>query len=269
MPDIDLTPEQRQLRESYQRLKQEFADLFLHHQEMTVHERPTLIAIYLQLVGQKQFEVFCLQTECSRLKRKMELLQIYVNRNETPDIASVDNKLEVEFKEYSRQIINKAEQLAQANAFLSAPLLSKEETEQIKKLYYNIAKILHPDVNPDATDYEKNLFIKAQLAYEQLNLEELKQIMMLIELKDEKTSFSNEKSLAQIVSDLQNNVNTLKLKIENLESAFPFIHREHLKDEAWIKEQNESCEETIKSFNEAIEKYKTYITLLEEWKPKL
>ena len=62
MPNIDLSPEQRKLRDTYQRLKQEFADVFFRHQEMTMHEQPMLIAIYLQKVGRKQFEVFCLQT---------------------------------------------------------------------------------------------------------------------------------------------------------------------------------------------------------------
>lgn len=269
MPNIDLLPGQRDLHDTYRRWKQEFADVFFRHQEMTIHEQPTLTALYLLKIGQKQFEVFYLQTEYARLKRKMELLQIYVNRDEKPDVVSVENKLENEFEEYTRKIKNEAEQLALANAYLSAPLLSKEETEQIKKLYYTIAKLLHPDVNSDTTDFEKNLFIKAQLAYEQSNLEELKHIMMLIELKEDKTPLDNDKPLAQIVNELQDSVNTLKTKIENLEAAFPFIHREHLKDEDWIREQNGEYEETIKSLNEAIEKYKSYITLLEQWHPKL
>lgn len=266
MCNIDLTPKQRNLREEYNRLRQEFAKYFSLHQEMTMHKEPLLTALFLNKVGQKYYEVFCLQTELARLKRKMELLQAYVNRNEKPNLISVDKTIEKEFEEYAKKIAEEARRLSIANEYLKAPILSKEDSKLLRELYYTIAKLLHPDVNPQVTEFEKVLFLKAQIAYEKGDLEELKQIMASIKLND-KNVLINEESLESSIKNLRQRIANLKLKIEKLEQTFPFIHRDNLQNQEWIDNENEKSEERISQLSQDIEKYKNYITLLEEWQP--
>ena len=60
---------------------------------------------------------------------------------------------------------------------------------------------------------------------------------------------------------------SLKKQIDALKQEFPHVFSEKLKDEDWVKKQQENADKEIENFKTEIEKYKQYVTLLEEWKP--
>ena len=98
------------------------------------------------------------------------------------------------------------------------------------------------------------------------DLPTLQQILVLLDNK--------ESDLEVLLPDLQINVNrlaenisTLEHQIEQLYQSFPFIYEEKLRDEEWVKNECEEMSIKIDTIKQEIEKYKKYITLLEEWKP--
>lgn len=264
---IDLTPEQKELRNRYNELKGEFSRLFALKNEMLSHERPLLTSLYLEFIGRKLYEVYCLSVELAMLKQRMALLQAYVNRNESPDLHVIDKEIEKQFAEYQKKIEEEAENLAVAREFLtSGSFLTDEETKELKAIYYTIVKRLHPDINPSVTDADKELFIKAQAAYELLDLNTLR--MILISLDLDKPIVLESYDLEHIVKKLTDNITQLKTQIDKLSAEFPFIFREKLKDEEWVKGEQEAAQKEIDAYKIEIEKYKQYVTLLEEWKPE-
>lgn len=267
MSNLDLTPEQKQLREKLEQLKQDFSRLFSLKNEMKTYEEPFLTALYTELIGTKQFEFFCKNTELVMLKRKIEYMQVYINRNEKPDAATVNKKIEKDFSEYNKRIEEEAKRITAAKELLSSPILSEEETKQIKETYYAIVKRLHPDINPNISDYEKDLFLKAQIAYDMCNLAELKQIFLALEIRDEKTTL-NDASIREVIDDLEKKTALLESQIEKLNTMFPFIHRENLSNREWIQEEQTKYDLLISEIETETEKYKTYLILLEEWTPE-
>lgn len=267
MSNLDLTPEQKQLREKLEQLKQEFSRLFSLKNEMKTYEEPYLTSLYTELIGTKQYEFFCKNTELSMLKRKIEYMQSYINRNEKPDVSAVNKKIEKDFSEYNKKLEEQAKHIAAAKELLSSPLLTEEEVKQIKETYYAIVKRLHPDINPNTSDYEKDLFLKAQIAYDMSNLTELKQIFLALEIRDEKIALNN-LDIRGVTEDMENKVVLLENQIEKLNTLFPFNHRENLSNPEWIREEQSKYDILITDIVAEIEKYKTYLMLLEEWIPE-
>ena len=264
---LEFTPEQKELRARYEALKREFSELFSLKNEMISHDLPFLTSLYLDLIGRKLYEVYCLSLELSILKQRMTLLQAYVNRNEAPDIEAVDKEIEVHFAEYQRRIEEEARRLTAARDYLlKGSFLSEDETKELRTIYFTIVKRLHPDINPNLTEEDKELFIKAQAAYEMLDLKTLRLILISLDL-DNPPPIEAYK-LEEMVEKLTENVRELQSQIDKLNLEFPFIFKEKLKNEEWVKYEIESAEREIDAYKIEIEKYKQYVILLEEWKPE-
>lgn len=264
---IDLSNERKKRHARYERLCKEFSELFIQKNKMLSHDEPFLTALYLKKIGVKLYEVYCLNVELSQLKLRLSLMQAYVNRNEQINSQQVDNEVERAFSEYKQKIEEEARRIASATEFLKGSFLSLEDSRQLKQIYYTIVKRLHPDVNPNLSEEMKDLFVKAQVAYELCNLDALKEVLLVLDIKGDKIDVSIP-DLEKRVEQLQKNVNMLNTQIEQLKATFPFMHEQNLSDEDWIKSQRESADCDIDLLNKEIEKYKEYISLLEEWKPE-
>ena len=264
---IEITPENKELRARYEMLKREFSELFSLKNEMISHDLPYLTSLYLELIGRKLYEVYCLSLELSILKQRMTLLQAYVNRNEVPDVKAVDKKINVQFAEYQKRIEEEAKKLAAARDYLlKGSLLSEEETKELRTIYFMIVKRLHPDVNPNLNEEDKELFIKAQAAYEMLDLDSLRLILISLDLDNPPPVEAYK--LEEMVEKLTENVRELQSQIDKLNLEFPFILKEKLINEEWVKSELESAQKEIEAYKIEIEKYKKYVILLEEWKPE-
>lgn len=264
---IEITPENKELRARYEMLKREFSELFSLKNEMISHDLPYLTSLYLELIGRKLYEVYCLSLELSILKQRMTLLQAYVNRNEVPDVKAVDKKINVQFAEYQKRIEEEAKKLAAARDYLlKGSLLSEEETKELRTIYFMIVKRLHPDVNPNLNEKDNELFIKAQAAYEMLDLDSLRLILISLDLDNPPPVEAYK--LEEMVEKLTENVRELQSQIDKLNLEFPFILKEKLINEEWVKSELESAQKEIEAYKIEIEKYKKYVILLEEWKPE-
>lgn len=264
---IEITPENKELRARYEMLKREFSELFSLKNEMISHDLPYLTSLYLELIGRKLYEVYCLSLELSILKQRMTLLQAYVNRNEVPVVKAVDKKINVQFAEYQKRIEEEAKKLAAARDYLlKGSLLSEEETKELRTIYFMIVKRLHTDVNPNLNEKDKELFIKAQAAYEMLDLDSLRLILISLDLDNPPPVEAYK--LEEMVEKLTENVRELQSQIDKLNLEFPFILKEKLINEEWVKSELESAQKEIEAYKIEIEKYKKYVILLEEWKPE-
>lgn len=264
---LDLHPETKRLREEHDELKKLFSDLFMQKQHMELHDKPLLIALYLQKIGYKEYNLYRLNVELAKLKQRLALMQAYVNRNEKPDIEKVNKEVESQFVEYQKKIEQDANQLAAANNFLKGEFLAPEQVKKLKEIYYVIVKRLHPDINSDLSDEMKELFVQARTAYDLSDMGVLQQILLLLDNKQmDKEVMPTD--LQDTIKKVKENVDLLKKYLEKLNNQFPFTQAENLENEEWLTSKHETLDKEIELMTEGIEKYKNYVTLLEEWKPE-
>lgn len=85
-------------------------------------------------------------------------------------------------------------------------LLSMEERDkQVKKVYRDLARRLHPDRNPDAGEQEENWWHQTQKAYQDRNLSRLEVIFTLIQLSGDESvdAEAEEQRLERVLEQLE------------------------------------------------------------------
>jgi len=123
-----------------------------------------------------------------------------------------------------------------------------------------IAKALHPDLHPEQTQKERDMFLKAVSAYRIGDIFVLRQIALA--LTEESIVDVPETDLPRLIEKAQETVNSFKHRIEQMNSVFPFIYRDNLTNADWIKEQQVEIAERIATAKKQLEQTKNYLMML-------
>lgn len=138
--------------------------------------------------------------------------------------------------------------------------LSEEEVVMLKKMYKNIVKKLHPDINPEVTEAQKELFYKATDAYKDGDITSLRIIYDIVsdEDTDEIPSLSN-KSLEDEIKRLEDLIEDIKYEINRIKSIPPYTWRIYLTDASKRNEKLRFLKVNLESFQQGIRTYEEYI----------
>ena len=262
--NIALTPENVALNERLQELHNAFTQAYIQHKTMVEDEAPILTSLYWDKLGGLQLKLLEHQTELSRIKMKISLIQAAINRNETPDWDGINHEIEKRLEKYYKQIAEQSQAVESAQKVLSS-LLSEEEAKKLKEIFYVLCRRLHPDVNPGQTQEQKDLFIKVKAAYDLQNLQELQTILLYLDEggnADLLSHSSDEKR--RRIEQLEKNIAEIKDKINKLEQTFPFNVRTILFDEGHLMKRRQEIQDEIDATVTEIEKQQFILDLLED-----
>ena len=184
---------------------------------------------------------------------------------ESKDDSDKDSRAE----EHSKEEQSKEEK-ENKNTEHAAEERNETPEEELKRLYRKIVKKLHPDMNPDATEEEKQLLQEAMSAYESGDLERLREIAEEIDDTDIAERFKDtEEDLIQLraIRDrLLLQKKDLEYQIREIKGSFPYNMKDFLADEEKIREQQEAVRGYIRTCEQEIEKLNAHI---EEMRKKL
>ena len=262
----DITPENRRLQQEYDDLKKIFSDLMLSFEYMRQHEGPKLNAIYLKLLGRRKYEIMRLQVELKALELRKRFLQSYINRDQTPDLEEIKRQVKDAVSEYNRMLEFEAEKLKGAKIFLESPILSKEDSEELKALYRLLVKHLHPDINPELSDEERDMFLVVQTAYANGDLEKLREISLAINTGKLINTVDYTHNISVYIEKLKERIGVLEQRISDLEKMFPFTLRKNLSDKEWVKQERKIDAETISQLTERRDQLAKIVEVMEEYK---
>lgn len=263
---ICLTAESEEKRKRLAALREELADLYEKREFMITYERDQLIALYTKLIGQLQYEEFALKITVQKQKRTSELIQAKRNRGEKVIMSDIQRQVEKEYAEYQKKLQEQLEQLRLANEILAAPVLSEEDAAELKSLYRLLVKRLHPDWNPEQTETEKELFLRAKAAYKMCDLQELRNILMMLDKKsplDDLKADGIDDELMKLEKSLQD----IRLRIDQLNETFPFTYRERLHDFAWVEAEQEQIRHRIAALQAEKKTWDEFLSAITNSKP--
>ena len=249
---IDISPRKKQLKEEYERLQLEYAALVAERDELENSEGPRLTALYMEAVGQLQYEVLVLRYEIALLKQKRDLLQAYKNRGEKADLNYVDEQVEATAKTYNENIQWEEEKIKQAKAYIEEQKEKEkknqeDEKRELRDLYRKLVHRLHPDLHPEQTEWEKELFLNVQDAYEKGDLERLRELAQLLEAGMPTDAVENEttEEWEERVNQLKEEIKKIREEIARILQEFPFTYRERLNDREWISQTQDMLRKEI------------------------
>jgi phage host-nuclease inhibitor protein Gam len=259
-----LSAENQELTRKLELLHLNFLEVFTLHKNMLENESGILTSLYLEKLGRLQLELLEKQTEASRLKMKMKLIQAAINRDEQPNLKAIEQEITIRLKKYYAQIQAQSEALEEAKKMLSH-LIPEEETQKLKELFRVLCKRLHPDLNPNLTEEEKDLFIKVKAAYELQRLSELQKILLYLDdSNQEKLLLISSDEKVERIKHLETQINSLKVKIEQLKQSFPFNMADLILDEDMISLKQEELRIQIKRAEEEILKHSEIIKIMSD-----
>jgi len=219
-------PEFQALLSSIQSLETELSELVYERDKLLYHTCPKIQIEYMLKIGKIEYTIFEYQCNILRLKRKIEIIQAALNREQPYDINEIDKQLDVEYKEYTKKLLEKQKEIDRARLKKDSfkKVLTEEESLELKKLYTQIVKKLHPDINHDTTEEQHKQFNDTVNAYKRSDLSEIRIIYLLLEKTSAKEA-ETENSMDKLKSKkemLLDEKNYLLSSIQQIKDTFPY-----------------------------------------------
>ena len=258
--NVIVFPDFEKLKNEVEKMRTELSMLLFERDELQFVICKNIETGYMLKLGSIEYRAYEAQCLSLRLKRKIELIQAKKNRQEKVIISVIEEVLDNEFAEYQRQL---DEQITKMNAALKrskAEILTDEENKELKKLYRKIVKALHPDINPDVSEAQVNLFDNAVQAYKNGDLNTLRIIGEMVgnsplpeQHKDALTQLNEEKDR------LQHLLKAIRDSIEQIKSEYPYTMKEIIENEEQTEQKKKELENILSQYNELISIYKAKI----------
>ena len=265
---VILFPDYQALKQEVEKLRTEVSMLLQEKDELRYTICKNIEMEYMLKIGGLEYRAYQAQCEVKRLKRKMEMLQAAVNRQEKADLTKIEKQLDQEFAQYQRNLDEQMRKMNEALKRKDARMLSKEETKELKKLYHSIVKALHPDLNPDITDTQKQLFENAVNAYKSGDLEALRAIYLMVGEPVDTSAGEGApkadaiKALTKEKDRLTKCLQSLQEDIAEIKSKYPYTMKEILEDEEKTEAKKEELNRILKKYEEMAENYRLRIDQL-------
>ena len=253
MGEIIEFPDDKKARERIKELKETLESLVFERDNIKLVVCENIKTKYLLTFGSLEYRIYEIYCKYLRLKRKRDMIQAKKNRQEKIKMEVIEDKLDEEFADYKRKLDEKIGEINEALSRAKCEVLSEEDTKHLKKLYKNIVKRLHPDINPSVTDAEKELFYHATEAYKDGDLSSLQIIYDIVCAGDDIEGGNlSSKSLSDEVKRLEELVGQIQEDINLIKSTPPYVWKTYVEDEKKKREKLKSLENDLKSFEEAV-----------------
>lgn len=252
-------PDLNHLSSSIKLLKAELSTLILEHDELLFIQCRNIEMQYTLLFGELEYKAFEKQCESQRLKRKIDLIQMKINRQETVDVREIETLLDGEFELYQQQLINEMKRIENAIKRYQSETLTHQESDEIKSLYRIIVKKIHPDMHPNISSEKLELFYRAVTAYDNGDLETLRLIASVISGDSIEDDIGDNKSIVKLHEKLQQQIQKLKTNIENIKNNYPYNTKSIIDDEKKIHQRKQELKTNIQLHQQLIEQYKQRI----------
>lgn len=250
-----------EIKREISQLKKSLEECVIERDELCFVVCENIKTAYMLEIGSLEYRNYKLYCDYLRLHWKKELIQAKKNRQETVIMESIEAFLDEEFISYQKRLDEKMRDINDALERSKMEALSEEETVEFKKLYRSIVKSLHPDLNPDSSEGEKQLFLYATAAYRQGDLVTLQLIFQIIGDEDS-DEYSGKLSKAKVPSSfdalqsekirIQHLIDQVQMEIDTIKTTAPYIWKIYFEDENKKAEKIDELERERKSFQQAI-----------------
>ena len=248
------------LRMEYDYLKEESANLIELYNNLVTVVGPNLETQYMVVVGMLEYRVFELTVAMRRWQRRFTLRQAAINRGEKPDFVSIENELDREFEEFKRKIEDGRERSEKAADEWRRDKMSDHDMTEIRALYLNAVKRLHPDLNPALSDGAKELWGRILEAYKGNQWADLRFLVGLIEgvVEGGETFPNSPDGIAGLESGcerLRGVCRDVRLRTAEVKEKKPYSYQSFLLNPDEVKQRQDALREQIAEIEGRIAEY--------------
>jgi hypothetical protein len=231
--------------------------------------KPQLQALYSIKIGVWQVKRLQAQLRIRALQLKIEKLNICINRELKVDLIQIELEVALMLVGAEAKIMIDTAKIESAKQLLSH-LDSPERAGSLRKVYRELAKQLHPDINHKLTQEQVQLWHVVKEAYENGDLEKLKAMQIvyekeLLQTTKAETVLTEEQITLRLVL-LKEGIKVLQDEIVQIKQVFPFTIEANIKDDEWVNQESAKLKEELerlKAYEEELTlQYQNMISLL-------
>lgn len=230
---------------------EEYENLLLERDQLN-KEAGQIWTAYLRIFGKLISDNYEEKLECIKCKKIIAYYQNALNHGGVVDSAAMERYLEKEMAEYYANLNRMIKENEKAN---NAGISTPYEVQRAKILYRRLAKLIHPDLNPetDKSDILMELWQRIQSAYHHNDVKELSELEVLVRkaLKD----LGSEEVRADI-PDIIEKIDEVRSEINMITNTEPYSLR-------YLVENENARENKIAELKEELETYQKYRKELE------
>lgn len=201
---------------------------------------------YIRVFGDLIIELFKKKIDCIKKRKTIEYCQIKVNYGGKIDAGDLNWFIQNEMKEFNEKL---DDLLEENEAAKNTGEISEAELMQIKKIYRNVAKMIHPDINPYVNDSDvlKDLWQRVSIAYKCNDLKEIQEAEILVI----KTLESMGCETIDIeIPDIDEKIRELEDEIKKIRETEPYTYKFLLEDEDAVEEKKRTLREEAEAYEE-------------------
>lgn len=211
--------------------------------ERQAHSR---LVCYIHEFGEEENKLFAKQIKCITLKKSIEFCQACVNRGEAVDQDAMKKSVDKEIKDYKKHL---RQMIKDSKACRQLKTSTRETVIEVRKIYHNIAKMIHPDINPKTKDIPalRELWDRCVAAYHTNALDEIKEIEVLASKALKDNGLEGQKIE---IPDIESRIEKVKVQITKIITTKPYTYDKILKDKSLINAKHEELNNSMADYDD-------------------
>ena len=254
-------PEGQALRAEIARLRASLTALLLQKDDLLLIQSKRIETAYLRRFGALEVKLYETWCACLRAKKKAKLIRASQNRREQADLQQIEAVLNDELAAYQEQLEDKFRRVAGVLEKHEGPGLSSHGTKELKDLYRQAVKALHPDLHPGQDETETQMLQQAMRAYRSGDLETLRAICDGIG-SEEPQEVSALEVLRAEAARLRAGIRSFDRQLEEIKAEYPFSMRVFLENDAQGKAHESELLGKLRELQERTARYEAQIAFM-------
>lgn len=210
---------------------EEYGSLLIKRDELK-KEAGSFMTSYICEFGRLITEVYEAEIRCIEKKKTIAYCRSKLNRGEVPEAKSVKDFIISTMHEYYEEL---AEMIDSNKAAREAKIFTEETVGKCNKLYKQIAKMIHPDLNPRSAESVplQDLWNRTVEAHLQNDPKTLEELLLLANktVKDEDLE-----GIAIEIPDIDEKIKNIRLEIDEILNTAPYTYGALLRDPLKVDE---------------------------------
>ena len=249
-------PEYEALTGDIARLRAELTALVLQKDELELIDCRRVETAYLRRFGALELKLYEAWCQYLRQKKRMTMIRANLNRREKPDVDGIERELDRDLAKHRQELAERMQQLESVMTPRKSTGLSRSGQQELKKLYRQAVKCLHPDLHPEASEDDFRRLNGAMRAYRAGDLEGLRALCQTLDPDSKpEAEFDSLEQLRAEKDKLRSEVRSFVDRIEQIKESYPYSMRVYLEDEEKGRQKQKELTERILELRRRAEAY--------------
>ncbi|MBO4211259.1 MAG: J domain-containing protein [Oscillospiraceae bacterium] len=258
---LEPNPEEQALQETVARLRASLTALLLQKDELLLIQCKRVESLYLRRFGALELKLYEAWCDCLRAKKKAKLIRVCRNRRQAVDVEQIEARLEEELGVYRQQLEQRSSRVFGALRSGEGSGLTSRGVKELKNLYRQAVKALHPDLHPGEEEARSRILQQAMRAYRSGDLPGLRTICESLD-PDREQEISSLTELRAELSRLRGQIRSLDGQLEAIKSEYPMNMQVYLEDEARGKQHEAELLDKLREIRERTVRYEAEVSAM-------